>query len=275
MSTSSSIDALRRLANRSNSNNKDNNNNASASSSSNNNKNNNTKMPLAVASSSSSSAQPRWFAQSASPPSISSTTAAAAASPALQPTLPSAETQRHVAEARAAVVASLGNMLDSELQSRAGILHENAAALEKQERDVLRATEGLRRETVKLKAEADKAARKVKELGNVQNWAEVLERGFLVLEETVRLANGGEDEDEDGSEGSCSCSECGRGGSGEGSDGEDDEGDGRDRGDGVDDIGGRMDVDTMSDASRSLMELASSTGTGRAKGSETASISTG
>ncbi|EHK46359.1 hypothetical protein TRIATDRAFT_43096 [Trichoderma atroviride IMI 206040] len=230
-------------------------------------------MPPAVAASSSSSAQPRWFAQAASPPSISSTTAAAAASPALQPTLPSAETQRHVAEARAAVVASMGNMLDSELQSRAGILHENAAALEKQERDVLRATEGLRRETVKLKAEADKAARKVKELGNVQNWAEVLERGFLVLEETVRLANEGEDED--GSEGSCSCSECGRGGSGEGSDGEGDEGDGRDGRDGVDGIGERMDVDTMSDASRSLMELASSTGTGRAKGSETASISTG
>ncbi|UKZ64495.1 uncharacterized protein TrAtP1_005712 [Trichoderma atroviride] len=187
MSTSS-IDALRRLAARSNSNN--NNNNAS-SSSSNNNKKSNGNMPPAVAASSSSSAQPRWFAQAASPPSISSTTAAAAASPALQPTLPSAETQRHVAEARAAVVASMGNMLDSELQSRAGILHENAAALEKQERDVLRATEGLRRETVKLKAEADKAARKVKELGNVQNWAEVLERGFLVLEETVRLANEG------------------------------------------------------------------------------------
>ncbi|PON22793.1 hypothetical protein TGAM01_v208273 [Trichoderma gamsii] len=270
MSTSSSIDALRRLANRSNSNN---NNASSSSSNANANKKSINSVPPAVASSSSSSAQPRWFAQSASSPSISSTTAPVAASPALQPTLPSAETQRHVAEARAAVVASMGNMLDSELQSRAGILHQNAAALEKQERDVLRATEGLRRETVKLKAEADKAARKVKELGNVQNWAEVLERGFLVLEETVRLANEGDDED--GSEGSCSCSECGRGDSGEGSDGEGDEGDGRDRGDGVDDIGARMDVDTMSDASRSLMELASSTGTGRAKGSETASISTG
>ncbi|KAL7926606.1 hypothetical protein ACQKWADRAFT_280844 [Trichoderma austrokoningii] len=269
MSTSSSINALRRLAN-SNSN--------SASSSSNTNTNNKSSMSPAAASSSSASAQPRWFAQSASPPSISSTTAAAAASPALQPTLPSAETQRHVAEARAAVVASMGNMLDSELQSRASILHDNAAALEKQERDVIRATEGLRRETAKLKAEADKAARRVKELGNVQNWAEVLERGFLVLEETVRLANGGEDEDEDedeGSEGSCSCSECGReGGSDEGSDGEDGDG-GVDGADGVGDMGGRMDVDAMSDASRSLMELASSTGTGRAKGSETASISTG
>ncbi|GFP58309.1 hypothetical protein TASIC1_0010012000 [Trichoderma asperellum] len=270
MSTSSSINALRRLANSNN-----NNAAASSSSSSSNNNNNSNNMPPAAAaaaapSSSSPSAQPRWFAQSASSPSVSSTTAAA--SPALQPTLPSAETQRHVAEARAAVVASMGNMLDSELQSRAGILHENAAALEKQERDVLRATEGLRKETQKLKAEADKAARRVKELGNVQNWAEVLERGFLVLEETVRLANGGEDDDDEGSEGSCSCSECGRG-SGGGSDGEDEGPDGRDGGDG---LGARMDVDTMSDASRSLMELLdSSTGTGRAKGSETASISTG
>ncbi|KAL7959952.1 hypothetical protein V8C34DRAFT_277841 [Trichoderma compactum] len=163
-------------------------------------------------------------------------------------------------------------MVDSELQSRAGILHGNAAALEKQERDVLRATDGLRRETQKLKAEADKAARKVKELGNVQNWAEVLERGFLVLEETVRLANGGEDEDEAGSQCSCSCSECGNE-----SDMDVEEGEGGDGGDGNANNGAerRMDVDAMSDASRSLMDLDSSTGTGRAKGSETASISTG
>ncbi|KAL7936016.1 hypothetical protein V8C35DRAFT_296614 [Trichoderma chlorosporum] len=227
------------------------------------------------------SSSPRWFSQTqaVSPPSAPSvvTTSAAAtvSSPPLQPTLPSAETQRHVSQARAAVVASIGNMLDSELQSRAGILHGNAAALEKQERDVLRATEGLRKETQKLKAEADKAARKVKELGNVQNWAEVLERGFLVLEETVRLANGGEDSDE-GSQCTCSCSECGRD-----SDMDDEEGEGSISGDGNanhdadDGAERRMDVDGMSDASRSLMDLDSSTGTERAKGSETASISTG
>ncbi|KAF5682208.1 hypothetical protein FCIRC_5111 [Fusarium circinatum] len=120
--------------------------------------------------------------------------------PQLQPTLPSAETQRHVAEARRAVVATLENMMDSELQWRASTLHSNAAALSKQAQDVQRATEGLRRENVKLAREADAAARRIKELGNVQNWAEVLERDFLVLEETVRLAN---------SDRSCSCSECG------------------------------------------------------------------
>ncbi|KAL7799747.1 hypothetical protein V8C37DRAFT_365325 [Trichoderma ceciliae] len=242
--------------------------------------NGNSSSNIAVSSTSISTSS-RWFPHAASPPtsapisvpSVAATSAAATASPALQPTLPSAETQRHITEARAAVIASMGNMLDSELQSRAGILHENAAALEKQERDVLRATEGLRKETQRLKTEADKAARKVKELGNVQNWAEVLERGFLVLEETVRLANGGEETDDEGGSGcSCSCSECGMesGGSGE-EDGGNANGDGH----ADNEAGRRMDVDIMSDASRSLTELDSSTGTGRAKGSETASISTG
>lgn len=180
-------------------------------------------------------------------------------------------------------------MLDAELPSRAAVLHANAAALERQERDVVRATDGLRRETQKLRAEADKAARKVKELGNVQNWAEVLERGFLVLEETVRLANGGdEDEDGGGSECSCSCSECG----GDGSDGEEEEeerlgGEGDGNGGGGD--GGKgsgkgvdrfendavrklrtMDLNSMSEASRSLMSiLEASSSTGRAKSSGT------
>ncbi|KAF5610395.1 uncharacterized protein FSUBG_3311 [Fusarium subglutinans] len=200
--------------------------------------------------------------------------------PQLQPTLPSAETQRHVAEARRAVVATLENMMDSELQWRASTLHSNAAALSKQAQDVQRATEGLRRENVKLAREADAAARRIKELGNVQNWAEVLERDFLVLEETVRLAN---------SDRSCSCSECGSY-TGSESDGDDvDEVqramklDEEERGKGVEGrktLDVEMDIDTenhapgtFSDASRSLTEADSSVGRG-AKGSDTASTST-
>ncbi|KAF5545519.1 hypothetical protein FMEXI_6064 [Fusarium mexicanum] len=200
--------------------------------------------------------------------------------PQLQPTLPSAETQRHVAEARRAVVATLENMMDSELQWRASTLHSNAAALSKQAQDVQRATEGLRRENVKLAREADAAARRIKELGNVQNWAEVLERDFLVLEETVRLAN---------SDRSCSCSECGSY-TGSESDGDDVDEDQRamkldeeERGKGVEGrktLDVEMDIDTenhapgtFSDASRSLTEADSSVGRG-AKGSDTASMST-
>ncbi|CEI64295.1 hypothetical protein FVEN_g11082 [Fusarium venenatum] len=199
----------------------------------------------------------------------------------LQPTLPSAETQRHVAEARRAVVATLENMMDSELQWRASTLHSNAAVLNKQAQDVQRATDGLRRENVKLAREADAAAHKLKEIGNVQNWAEVLERDFLVLEETIRLAN---------DDRSCSCSDCGSySGSGSESGGEDGkramdlDNDADERGKGIEvnkTLNTDMEIGTenhapgaFSDASRSMTEAESSVGRG-AKGSDTASMST-
>ncbi|KAM0440810.1 hypothetical protein ACHAPT_000111 [Fusarium lateritium] len=214
-------------------------------------------------------------AQMPGPSSSSSSAQRSPPPPHLQPTLPSAETQRHVTEARRAVVATLENMMDSELQWRASTLHSNAGALGKQAKDVRRAADGLRRENDRLAREADVAARRLKELGNVQNWAEVLERDFLVLEETVRLANG------EGSSSSCSCSDCG---SVSGSEDEMDVDDGPKKG--VEDHGKtRMEgVDmvidarhgmqgTFSDASRSLTDPESSVGRG-AKGSDTASMST-
>lgn len=89
------------------------------------------------------------------------------------------------------------------------MLHANAAALSKQEKDVIRGTEGLRKENDKLEKLARDTERKVKEIGNVQNWAEVLERDFLVLEETMRLVRKGSRSGSDGSEDG-SCSECSR-----------------------------------------------------------------
>ena len=149
-------------------------------------------------------------------PPPTSAAAAAAAAAALPSSLPSAQTQLHIAEARAALVASVSNLLDGELQGRASLLHGNAAGLERQGREVARATAALRRDGDRLARLAADAGRRVKELGNVQNWAEVLERDFLVLEETARLvreggaahsdAGSGASGDERGS--SCSCSEC-------------------------------------------------------------------
>lgn len=55
----------------------------------------------------------------------------------------------------------------------------------------MKATEALRKEGDKLKKVADEGMRRVKELGNVQNWAEMLERDFLVLGETLRLVERG------------------------------------------------------------------------------------
>lgn len=155
--------------------------------------------------------------ESSSPPSSSSD---ASVPPLLHDTLPSASTERQIQSARAAVVASMSNMVDRELAPRARVLHDNTAALAAQEEQVARATGDMARANDRLQREADAAGAVLKEVGHVQNWAEVLEREFLVVEETLRLANGGSD---DGSSGSlCSCSECGRDDNRQGADGEDD-----------------------------------------------------
>jgi hypothetical protein len=60
----------------------------------------------------------------------------------------------------------------------------------------------LRKENEKLGKMASEGSRKVKELGNVQNWAEMLERDFLVLGEWVRLVDKGSEDDEDWESGS-------------------------------------------------------------------------
>jgi hypothetical protein len=94
---------------------------------------------------------------------------------------------------------NIGSSLSANLQSRAQNLHANSNALDKQEKDLVKATEGLRKETDKLGKMAAEGQKKVKELGNVQNWAEMLERDFLVLEETLRLARKGSEDSYSGS----------------------------------------------------------------------------
>lgn len=78
-----------------------------------------------------------------------------------------------------------------------------------------RALEDLRREDDRLLAVLEQGSRRVKELGDVQNWAERLERDFLVLEETVRLVERGQRRRRrvsgSGSEGSWSGSDGGSG----------------------------------------------------------------
>lgn len=128
--------------------------------------------------------------------------------------LPTESQQAQIAQARTALVASIGNALDTELQTRASLLHANQAAIEKQERDVERALRDLRKEDDKLMKVLNEGSRKVKELGDVQNWAERLERDFLVLEETMRLVDRGQGRRGSGSgseSGSWSGSESGSG----------------------------------------------------------------
>jgi len=104
-------------------------------------------------------------------------------------------------------------MLDRELLSRGQQLHGNSASLEKQERETQRALDALRRDNDKLEKLAVEHTKKVLEIGNVQNWAEMLEREFCIIEDTLRMVREGGSSGSiiSGTEGSWSGSESGSG----------------------------------------------------------------
>ncbi|KAB8076610.1 hypothetical protein BDV29DRAFT_154474 [Aspergillus leporis] len=125
-----------------------------------------------------------------------------------QPSPPTEPSQRTI-EAKAAFTASLrsaGANYDTALRDRARTLHENSSVLDKQEQDVRRATEQLAKQNSQLAKVADQAREGLKEIGDVQNWAELIERDLLIVEETIREAeerereradaHGGEEEGE-------------------------------------------------------------------------------
>ncbi|KAH6618977.1 hypothetical protein C7974DRAFT_416312 [Boeremia exigua] len=104
---------------------------------------------------------------------------------------PSATAQQQ-REARAAVIASLssiGTSVDADLRTRTADLHANSAAIARQERELAKQTAVLQKEGDKWQKLGDTSTKKLNEIGDVQNWAEMLERDLLVLEETVRLVD--------------------------------------------------------------------------------------
>lgn len=107
-------------------------------------------------------------------------------------------TQQRTSEARAAFTAtltSMGSTLDHELQTRARDIHANSAAIATQETAVSKQSGALRQDADRYRKVADESRSTLKEIGDIQNWAEMLERDLLVLEETVRLGNEGEKRD--------------------------------------------------------------------------------
>jgi len=100
---------------------------------------------------------------------------------------------RRTAEARAAVTASLasvGASVDNELRTRTADLHTNSEAISKQEKELAKQTAALAKESAQWEKLLNGGTKKLNEVGDIQNWAEMIERDLLVLEETVRLVDG-------------------------------------------------------------------------------------
>lgn len=107
-------------------------------------------------------------------------------------TQPESSQEQRTAEARTAFLASLnsiGSSGDAALQSRAKDIQANSAVLAKQEAEVAKSTEALAKTTSQYQEMADESRGKLKEIGDVQNWAEMIERDLLVLEETMRIVD--------------------------------------------------------------------------------------
>ncbi|KAF1836841.1 hypothetical protein BDW02DRAFT_520141 [Decorospora gaudefroyi] len=103
------------------------------------------------------------------------------------------EAARRTAEARAAVTASLasvGASVDNEMRTRTADLHGNSVAIAKQEKELGKQTAALAKQTGEWDKLLQEGTKKLNEVGDIQNWAEMLERDLLVLEETVRLVEG-------------------------------------------------------------------------------------
>lgn len=116
----------------------------------------------------------------------------APSSPSQAEPAPAPDPQR-TAEARAAFTAhltSIGNSHISPLEARVSDINKNSIAISKQEDDVDKQTKKLADESKKHQKVVDDAAGKLKELGDIQNWAEVLERDMLVIEKALQMGEG-------------------------------------------------------------------------------------
>lgn len=87
------------------------------------------------------------------------------------------EASRRTAEARAAVTASLasvGGSVDTELRTRAADLHANSEAIKKQEKELAKQTADLAKQSAQWQKLADTSTKKLNEIGDIQNWAEMI-----------------------------------------------------------------------------------------------------
>ena len=106
----------------------------------------------------------------------------------------SVKAEKPIAEARTAIVASLnatGTSLERELKGRAIDLHASSNVIAEQEKELAKQTASLAKQGEQWQKLADCSTKKLNEFGDIQNWAEMIERDLMVVEETLHLVNEG------------------------------------------------------------------------------------
>lgn len=93
--------------------------------------------------------------------------------------------QKEALAAFTATLHSVGANLEAPLRDRAANIQTNAAALERQEAELAENTQRLARQNQQWVGLADETREGLKEIGDVQNWAEMIERDLLALEDMM------------------------------------------------------------------------------------------
>ncbi|KAL8827616.1 MAG: hypothetical protein Q9191_003079 [Dirinaria sp. TL-2023a] len=105
-------------------------------------------------------------------------------------------TEQQTSEARHAFLTALSSTAQSSLaplQSRASDIHNASQRIDAQQQSLETTTNKVAKEEKQYEKVAEDAGAKLKELGDVQNWAEMLERDLLVLEDMMDTVEGEED----------------------------------------------------------------------------------
>jgi chromosome segregation ATPase len=93
--------------------------------------------------------------------------------------------QKEALAAFTATLHSVGTNLEAPLRDRASNIQSNAVALERQEAELAENTQRLARQNQQWVGLADETREGLKEIGDVQNWAEMIERDLLALEDMM------------------------------------------------------------------------------------------
>jgi len=104
--------------------------------------------------------------------------------------LPRTERLKRAEESRKhlyGTIGTLGAQIDGDLRDRITTIHQNAQSLATQTRTLKDRTAVLNKTTRQWSGVAESARSRLKEIGDIQNWVEMIEHELSVIEETMEI----------------------------------------------------------------------------------------